>query len=316
MPIKCITPSRAGVVIGTAAFVMLFNVMFLLPGNENCGTYHLNRVLVGPEAQDDPKLLRWMRSQMVPPSRLPYNLSNIMNGFHLDIDGNELPFFSPSQEFILDTLQDLLGDKIKQPGTFLEAGAYDGEFLSNTLWLELSFGWKGILVEANPTFFQQLLLKHRKSWAANVCLNTKPYPSKEKFMVASPGSGDINHLLNSATTDPRIETHIGKGSSGLAEFLENDTKIEESIEVQCVPIYTVLRSMGRSHVDFFSLDVERAEMGILDTIPWDKLSFTILAIEHPTKDDLAAYLDERGYRHVASKDGDHIFLNKADLKLK
>lgn len=135
-------------------------------------------------------------------------------------------------------------------------------------------------------------------------------------MVASPGSGDINHLLNSATTDPRIETHIGKGSSGLAEFLENDTKIEESIEVQCVPIYTVLRSMGRSHVDFFSLDVERAEMGILDTIPWDKLSFTILAIEHPTKDDLAAYLDERGYRHVASKDGDHIFLNKADLKLK
>ena len=38
----------------------------------------------------------------------------------------------------------------------------------------------------------------------------------------------------------------------------------------------------------------------------------MLAIEHATEDDLIAYMDERGYAHVASREGDHIFLNKAD----
>ncbi|XP_068207724.1 protein Star-like [Palaemon carinicauda] len=90
-------------------------------------------------------------------------------------------------------------------------------------------------------------------------------------------------------------------------------QVEKMLEVQCVPVYTVIKALGRTHIDFFSLDVERAEMGILDTIPWDKLSFSVLAIEHATKDDLVAYLDERGYAHVASQSEDHIFVNKADL---
>lgn len=47
------------------------------------------------------------------------------------------------------------------------------------------------------------------------------------------------------------------------------------VGVQCVPLYTVVRALGRTHVDFLSLDVEHAEMGILDTIPWGTLSFTV-----------------------------------------
>lgn len=47
------------------------------------------------------------------------------------------------------------------------------------------------------------------------------------------------------------------------------------VGVQCVPLYTVVRALGRTHVDFLSLDVEHAEMGILDTIPWEALSFTV-----------------------------------------
>ncbi|XP_068207548.1 uncharacterized protein [Palaemon carinicauda] len=179
MPVKYVTPGRASVVIGTAAFVMVFNMLFIVNVPNNCEDYHLNLVLSGPEIQDSPSLLRWVRSQFVPPSQLPYNLSYIMNGFDEDEEGNELKVFSPSQEFILGNLEDILGDKIEFSLTFLEAGAYDGEFLSNTLWLERQYGWRGILVEANPHFFEQLLLKRRKSWAINVCLNVKPYPSKK-----------------------------------------------------------------------------------------------------------------------------------------
>ena len=41
-------------------------------------------------------------------------------------------------------------------GFFFEAGAMDGEFLSNTLELERKFGWHGILVEADPTLAVEL----------------------------------------------------------------------------------------------------------------------------------------------------------------
>ncbi|KAB7507993.1 hypothetical protein Anas_00609, partial [Armadillidium nasatum] len=41
-------------------------------------------------------------------------------------------------------------------GTFIEAGAYDGETFSNTLNLEKELGWSGLLIEPNPLEYQLL----------------------------------------------------------------------------------------------------------------------------------------------------------------
>lgn len=60
----------------------------------------------------------------------------------------------------------------------MEAGALDGESMSNTLWLERERGWTGLLVEADPPSFLALLDKRRRAWAANVCLAPHPYPEK------------------------------------------------------------------------------------------------------------------------------------------
>ena len=38
-------------------------------------------------------------------------------------------------------------------GYFIEAGAYDGYEISNTLYFEKFLGWTGILVEPNPEAF-------------------------------------------------------------------------------------------------------------------------------------------------------------------
>ena len=55
---------------------------------------------------------------------------------------------------------------------FLEAGAVDGEFLSNTLFLERELEWTGILIEPNPGSYNALLRKNRKAYALNAALST------------------------------------------------------------------------------------------------------------------------------------------------
>ncbi|XP_050692819.1 uncharacterized protein LOC126983774 [Eriocheir sinensis] len=128
-----------------------------------------------------------------------------------------------------------------------------------------------------------------------------------------------NHMVMQETQqagerDPLMEQHISLGSSGLLALRDNHTQVGAVLEVQCVPLYTIVRALGRRHIDFLSLDVEHAEMGILDTIPWGDVSFSVMAIEHSTQEDLIGYLDERGYQHVGSRMADHIFVNKKDIE--
>jgi hypothetical protein len=43
-------------------------------------------------------------------------------------------------------------------------------------------------------------------------------------------------------------------------------------EKQCFPLYSLLMALGNPTVDYFSLDVEGAELDILRTLPWDKVT--------------------------------------------
>ena len=44
----------------------------------------------------------------------------------------------------------------------------------------------------------------------------------------------------------------------------------------CLPLYSILLAMGNPTVDYFSLDVEGAELAILQAIPWDKVDIKVL----------------------------------------
>ena len=68
--------------------------------------------------------------------------------------------------------REIFKNRVKN-GFFIEAGAYDGEAYSNTLYYELKHNWTGILIEPNPDAFEELKMKHRKSWLLGHCLSTK-----------------------------------------------------------------------------------------------------------------------------------------------
>ena len=74
--------------------------------------------------------------------------------------------------------QDVMLDKFVfkgqvKNGFFVEAGAFDFIFASNSLMFELKYGWTGLLVEAHPFYYPLGLKVGRKAWAAPVCLGTE-----------------------------------------------------------------------------------------------------------------------------------------------
>ena len=46
-------------------------------------------------------------------------------------------------------------------------------------------------------------------------------------------------------------------------------------KVICFPLHAILIAIGNPVVDFFSLDVEGAELFILKTIPWPKVHIKV-----------------------------------------
>lgn len=130
----------------------------------------------------------------------------------------------------------------------MECGALTGDAMSNTIDLERKFNWGGILIEANPEAFKKLLSRNRKSWTLPICLSLEPFPTQVIHCLDISLWVQITmFLFFQVTFQPGIDP--------------------ESVTIQCFPLYSVLLAVGRTAIDFFSLDVEGHELKILETIP-------------------------------------------------
>ena len=76
---------------------------------------------------------------------------------------------------------------------------------------------------------------------------------------------------------------------GWAKFYKPHS-VEAVVDVQCLPLFTILAAMDLPIVDFFSLDVEGAELGILETIPWHQVHIVLTKIVLTTVPNLSLSL--------------------------
>ena len=99
--------------------------------------------------QTDPQLIEIIKEcYLHPPSDQPYNFSQ------------EEPFIRGQVDQPI--LVDHIYNKSSFKGFFIEAGAWDGESLSNSLLFELHRGWTGLLVEPDKTGYIGLQGKNEK----------------------------------------------------------------------------------------------------------------------------------------------------------
>lgn len=164
----------------------------------------------------------------------------------------------------------------------MECGALTGDAMSNTIDLERKFNWGGILIEANPEAFKKLLSRNRKSWTLPICLSLEPFPTQVIHCLDISLWVQITmFLFFQVTFQPKSVDPGHSHIKGAAKTLQKPgiPGIDpESVTIQCFPLYSVLLAVGRTAIDFFSLDVEGHELKILETIPWHKVNIKVYVL--------------------------------------
>ncbi|XP_042208726.1 uncharacterized protein LOC121856996 [Homarus americanus] len=253
--------------------------------------------LEGPLEPHDPRLIAWIRgNHLLPPSSLAYSLDVGIN-----VDFTKLPYWKRVYQGITDLLEG------KRNGFFLEAGALDGYYQSNTFFLERDHGWTGLLVEPNPVFFQRLKGRHRKAWASDLCLGTQPYPFKTHFWVYT--GADPKQGLISASRSSLLKEYI-------QNYGEEGLKSGTVVEVQCVPPYSLLLALNVTQVDLFSLDIENAEVPVLMAFPFNEIHVEVLVVEHwitsrqEDIDNFIQLVENKGFSYYRRDNHDFFFIHK------
>ena len=150
-------------------------------------------------------------------------------------------------------------------GFFVECGAGNGRDQSNSLFFELKRSWTGLLIEPNPSLFLKILETKKKAYTINCCLSTKNQSQIVNFVPWYYFGGILNAYDNSHLK--WLKQHPGFNK-------------KRNITTQCFTLYSILLALGQTHVDYFSLDLEGPELGILRTIPFDKITIDVLSVEY------------------------------------
>jgi hypothetical protein len=198
-----------------------------------------------------------------------------------------------------DWIMDMFG---RRTGLFLvESGAYDGSDDSNSLMLEVTRGWECLLVEPSPSTAQKVVNLNRKCHTFRGGLSETG--QRKKIQV------DTNGEKTS-------------GSSGNAP----------KSSVDAYPLEQILLHMGRRTVDYWSLDTEGTELGIIKNFPFRHTTFSpsgdevmsglitvgVMTVEHNSHDGprkgIFEELTRKGFKRAHAGKVDDYYVNPTYLE--
>lgn len=191
---------------------------------------------------------------------------------------------------------------LKNPGFFVEIGAWSGEIISQTIRLEQDKGWKGICVDPFPHGFSNR--DCQVVWRAV----SKDGLDREFLQVSIDrrNGGDVSYF------------------SGFSDSVEaNLQMIYDHCDYNRVQVKTITidqlwyQYRLPSYVDFLSVDTEGSELEIFQSIDFDKLSFGLIVFEHNedehAKANIGNILHNAGYSLIESLRVDDIYVNQKFL---
>ena len=190
-----------------------------------------------------------------------------------------------------------LDDVFSSPGYFLEIGAWDGELLSQTAWLEHERSWTGTCVEPFPANFES-----RTCNLIPVALSADGKP--RKFVKVSSDRRDNGNVSYLSGFKENVEHSIHG-------FLVGNHCDFEEVEIGTMAVAELFKRLPR-RIDFLSVDVEGAELEIFQNIPFSEHDFGLIAFEHGAnqsiRNEIGGILSKNRYRLFESWEYDDIYV--------
>lgn len=172
-------------------------------------------------------------------------------------------------------------------GRYMEMGALDGVKFSNTYaFYKSALNWRGVMVELIPDNYEKLI-QNRPDEFANIHGAVCSEPTTLHYY---PGNNNaVGGILEFAS-----ESHKHRWF--------DDIDIEDTTPISCTPLQNILDVVydiqnDKIYFDFFSLDIEGAEMSALNGIDWERTGFGILIVEK-NDPDVEPFLKNKGYNLV------------------
>ena len=158
--------------------------------------------------------------------------------------------------------------------TFIEIGSCDFD----TLNYLSDYGWRGVIVEPIPKYFNNLEKKHNI-----IYVNAAIYHHDGTTIMYT-----ADESVTSKDSDYRGMSTMWSGGNEL---------INTPIEVNTITVNTLLNNCGIECVDYLKIDAEAFDHEILKMWPWDAIAPKVIKceIEHDGGSETLDILKENGY---------------------
>ncbi len=186
-------------------------------------------------------------------------------------------------------------------GTFVDVGAHDGRSLNNTLFFEENLGWRGVNIEPLRYVYEQLINNRPRCINVNVAIDTED--GVQNFHENQGGhiemlSGLVKHYHPKHTERLKNDWEAHGGTSDI-------------IKVRTRPLRSVLEEHKLTRVHYLSIDVEGAELAVLQSIDFSKVFIDCIEFECNYEDCLQpilTFLTSKGYRRLPETRNIDIFM--------
>ena len=175
-------------------------------------------------------------------------------------------------------------------GYFIEIGANDGFTASNTLAFENKLNWRGVLIEPSPNLFLTCCYYRSKIGNYIYCNACVPFDYKDEYVVIDYANlMSISASLNNDIKD--IESFKKKGKAHLNKF---GRKLKFGAIARTLT--NILNdSNSPNNIDFMSLDVEGAELDVLNGLDFGKYVIKYILVETRDSKKIENFLKNHYY---------------------
>lgn len=193
---------------------------------------------------------------------------------------------------------DLYNDKFfdlvfnqKEKGYFVELGAYQGIFISQTYFLETERNWDGIIVEPNPKWLNELN-ENRKCK-----IITNPISNKET---------DVNFIIHN------VHYALSKIDDGISIFNENEI---QRVQMKSITLSNLLKD-SPEEIDVLAMDIEGMELKVLEEYftNSDK-KINLIALEHHDTHQVIDFFYNKPYIKIKNPYLKYLKIDKVTNKI-